>query len=134
MLWERVVMSSVQDSFDSYIFKTSYYRNVQICTRRTVRVLRTQEPTFLTRLQQLSTHGCSYLIYIPTYSPPLLFQRKCQTHFVHGACFLIGMSNICPYFVFCNIIFSSPLDPLTASIRKAYFQLIISLCGITFVS
>lgn len=113
-------------------FKTQYYGNVQIYMRRTRRVWRTRECTFLTRLQRLSTRGPSHLICIRTYWPPLLFQSKCQTHFVHGAYFLIGMSDICPYFISCSIIFSSPLDPLTISIRKAYFQLIKS-CSITFI-
>jgi len=126
---ERIVMSSVQDSFDSYIFKTLYYGKVQIHTRRTRKVLRTHIPN------SASTTINWLLIFISlTYSPPLLFQSKCQTHFVHGAYFLIGMCDICPYFIFYSIIFSSPLNPLTVSIRKAYFQLIISLCSITFIS
>lgn len=41
-LCERDVMSSVQDSFDGYIFKTFYCRNVQIHTRRIRKLLRSR--------------------------------------------------------------------------------------------
>ena len=77
--------------------------------------MRTQEPTFLT--QQLSTHGHSCLTCIPTYFPPLLFQSKCQTHFIHSTYLLIGMSNVCRYFIFYSI-FSSPLGPFNYFYKK----------------
>lgn len=107
-------MSSVQDSFDSYIFKTLYYGEVQIHTRRTRRVLRTHIPN------SASTTINWLLISISlTYSPPLLFQSKCQTHFIHGAYFFIGMPDICPYFIFYSIIFFFTTQPIDCFYKKS---------------